>query len=78
MNVALIVGAAILVVALIAVLVLWRRRAGGDTVAAFQRHIDALGPQARKPTVERVQELDTERRGSEGRDPAGEDPPDGT
>ena len=63
MTTALIIGAAALVVVvLVVLLVMSRRRSGGDTVAAFQRHIDALSPSARKPTVDRVQELDSERR----------------
>ena len=63
MTPALIIGAvALVVVVLVVLFVMSRRRAGGDTVAAFQRHIDALSPSARKPTVDRVQELDSERR----------------
>ncbi|MDQ3178813.1 MAG: hypothetical protein M3Q72_14925 [Actinomycetota bacterium] len=63
MTTALIIGAAALVVVVLVVMVVMsRRRSGGDTVAAFQRHIDALSPSARKPTVDRVQELDSERR----------------
>ena len=58
----LIVGAAVIVVLLVVAVVALRHRTGRDTVAAFQRHIDALGPTARRPTVDKVQELDEERR----------------
>lgn len=62
MTVWIIVGAAIVVAVLIALVVMRRRSGGADTVAEFRRHIDALGPRARRPTVDKVQELDDERR----------------
>ena len=38
-----------------------------DTVEVFQRQIDALSPEARKPVVEKLQQLDD--RGGEAGDP---------
>ncbi len=65
MTTALIIGAAVLIVLIGVLYVMRRRRASQDPVAAFQRHIDALSPQARRPTVDRVQELDEGRRSGE-------------
>ena len=36
------------------------RRRRPDGVAAFQRHIDALSPEARRPVVDQVQQLEGE------------------
>jgi flagellar biosynthesis/type III secretory pathway M-ring protein FliF/YscJ len=47
---------AVVVVAIVVALVLRSRRP--DTVAVFQRQIDALSPEARKPTVEKLHQLD--------------------
>ena len=51
-----IVIVAVVVVAIVVALVLRARRP--DTVEVFQRQIDALSPEARKPVVEQVQQLD--------------------
>jgi len=51
--------AAVAMVALVAIVA--RRRRTPDTVDAFRRQIDALSPEARRPVVDRVQELDTKR-----------------
>jgi len=60
---------AVVVVAIVVALVLRARRP--DTVEVFQRQIDALSPEARKPVVEKLQQLD-ERGGEE----TGPDEPD--
>jgi flagellar biosynthesis/type III secretory pathway M-ring protein FliF/YscJ len=52
----IIVIVAVVVVAIIVALVLRARRP--DTVEVFQRQIDALSPEARKPVVEQLQQLD--------------------
>jgi hypothetical protein len=62
-----IVIVAVLVVALIAVLVVRARRP--DTVEVFQRQIDALSPEARKPVVEQIEQLD-DRGQEDGAEPA--------
>jgi hypothetical protein len=73
--VVLVIVLAVLVVAIIVALVLRARRP--DTVEVFQRQIDALSPEARKPVVEQVQQLDErgeEKRPEEpGRRPAEDD-----
>ncbi|MEM9038462.1 MAG: hypothetical protein AAF945_20235 [Actinomycetota bacterium] len=48
--------AIVVVLAILALIILRSRR--NDPVASFQRHIDALGPEARRPTVDRVRRLD--------------------
>lgn len=53
------IGAAVVVLVLL--VVLWRQRHRADTVAEFQRHIDALSPQARRPVVDQVQQIEEER-----------------
>lgn len=53
-----VIGALVLVVVLALVVVLGRRRRDTDGVAMFQRQIDALSPEARRPVVDRVQQLD--------------------
>lgn len=55
MIVAIIVA---VIVVLVLVLVLALRSRRSDPVASFQRHIDALGPEARRPTVDRVRRID--------------------
>jgi hypothetical protein len=54
--VVVVVVVAIVVVAIGAALVMRARRP--DTVEVFQRQIDALSPEARKPVVEQIQQLD--------------------
>jgi hypothetical protein len=48
------VGAA--VVALVVIVVLARGRRAPDGVASFQRQIDALSPEARRPVVKRLED----------------------
>jgi hypothetical protein len=48
------VGAAVVV--LVVIVVLARNRRTPDGVASFQRQIDALSPEARRPTVRRVED----------------------
>jgi hypothetical protein len=54
--VVVVVIVAIVVVAIGAALIMRARRP--DTVEVFQRQIDALSPEARKPVVEQIQQLD--------------------
>jgi hypothetical protein len=56
LNVALIVLAVVLIV--VAVIILVRRRQPPDGVATFRRQIDALSPEARRPVVDRLHQLD--------------------
>ena len=55
MTVAIVIVAAIAVVVLIGI-VIGRRRS--DPVETFQRQIDALGPEARRPTIDQVRRVD--------------------
>ena len=71
MTAVIIVIAAVVVVAIIAALVIRARRP--DTVEVFQRQIDALSPEARKPVVEQLQQLD-ERADEEGPEESGGPP----
>jgi hypothetical protein len=43
------------VVAAIVVIVMVRNRSANSSVDSFRRHIDALGPEARRTTVDQVQ-----------------------
>lgn len=65
-----IVGVAIIVVG--AVLFLASRRRTSDGVESFQRHIDALSPEARRSVVDRVRPRDA--RGADARQ-FDDDPP---
>jgi hypothetical protein len=67
--VVVVVIVAIVVVAIGVALIMRARRP--DTVEVFQRQIDALSPEARKPVVEQIQQLDD--RGEDD----GTDAPDG-
>jgi hypothetical protein len=58
---------AVVVVALVAAFVVRARRP--DTVEVFQRQIDALSPEARKPVVEQIEQLDE--RGDDEEEPGG-------
>ena len=49
------IGAAVVV--LVVILVLARNRRTPDGVATFQRQIDALSPEARRPTVQRLEDV---------------------
>jgi hypothetical protein len=50
-----VIGAA--VVALVVIVVLARGRRAPDGVASFQRQIDALSPEARRPVVKRLEDV---------------------
>ncbi len=54
--VVVVIVAIVVVVAIVAALVVRARRP--DTVEVFQRQIDALSPEARKPVVEQLEQLD--------------------
>ena len=74
MIVVVVVIVAVVVVAIVAALILRARRP--DTVEVFQRQIDALSPEARKPVVEQIQQLDDraeEDRAEDADGPAEED-----
>ena len=45
----------VLVVAVVVVIVMRRNRSTTSSVDSFRRHIDALGPEARRTTVDQVQ-----------------------
>ena len=53
----LVIAAVVAFVVVISVIVL-RRSRRPDGVAAFQRQIDALSPEARRPVVDKVQQLE--------------------
>lgn len=66
-----VIVAVVVAIVVLAVLVLALRRRRGDGVAEFRRHIGALSPEARRPVVDRVQQLDdesTDRHPDQGRD----------
>jgi len=56
LNYALIAVAVVLIV--VAVVILLRRRRPPDGVATFRRQIEALSPEARRPVVDRLHQLD--------------------
>ncbi|MET0143257.1 MAG: hypothetical protein ABW328_00485 [Ilumatobacteraceae bacterium] len=61
MTVVLVIVGVIVALVLIAVVVAAvRRRRTPDGVATFQRQIDALSPEARRPVVDQVQQLEQE------------------
>ena len=72
--VVIVIVVAVVVVVIVALALRARRP---DTVEVFQRQIDALSPEARKPVVEQIQQLDerTDEEGPEepGRRPAEDD-----
>ena len=45
----------VVVVAAVVVMVMRRNRSANSSVDSFRRHIDALGPEARRTTVDQVQ-----------------------
>jgi hypothetical protein len=55
-----IVAAVVVVLAIVVVVVRARRSRHSDGVATFRRQIDALSPEARRPVVDRVQQLEEE------------------
>lgn len=79
---------AIVVIVVLAVIVLLVRRREPDTLDSFRRQIDALSPEARRPVVDQVQQIeegetsaddsDEPARAGDGPDDAGgDDPSDG-
>ncbi len=59
MTVVLVVlGALVALVVVLAVVAAVRRRRVPDGVATFRRQIDALSPEARRPVVDQVQQLE--------------------
>jgi len=56
----LVVAAVLVVVAVVVAVVRARRSRHSDGVATFRRQIDALSPEARRPVVDRVQQLEDE------------------
>jgi hypothetical protein len=57
---ALVVIAVLVALAVVIVVVRARRSRHSDGVATFRRQIDALSPEARRPVVDRVQQLEEE------------------
>lgn len=68
-----IIGLAIIAVGV--VLFLLSRRGTPDGVASFQRQIDALSPEARRPVVDQVQQLEEQQGRSADQPPDGDDQP---
>ena len=66
---------AVLVVAVVVVIVMRRNRSTTSSVDSFRRHIDALGPEARRTTVDQVQSAAAR---SAGDDEPAEQPGDGS
>jgi hypothetical protein len=56
----LVVVAVVVVIVVVSVGVRARRSRHSDGVATFRRQIDALSPEARRPVVDRVQQLEEE------------------
>lgn len=67
--IAVVVGVLVVAAVLIGVVVWSRNRPGPDGVASFRRQIDALSPEARRPTIQRMRPTDddpTDEDGSHG------------
>ena len=60
MTAVLVVVAAVVVIAVVVLVARARRSRHSDGVANFRRQIDALSPEARRPVVDRVQQLEEE------------------
>ena len=60
MTAVVIVAAVAVVLAVIVAVVRARRSRHSDGVATFRRQIDALSPEARRPVVDRVHQLEEE------------------
>ena len=58
MTAVLIALAALVVVVVVVAVVRARRSRHDDGVATFRRQIDALSPEARRPVVDKVQQLE--------------------
>jgi len=54
----IVVVAAVVVVAIVVAVARARRSRHSDGVATFRRQIDALSPEARRPVVDKVQQLE--------------------
>ena len=75
MTAVLVAVAAVIVVVVVVAVVRARRSRHSDGVATFRRQIDALSPEARRPVVDKVQQLEEEA----AEPPSGpEDPPRGS
>jgi hypothetical protein len=55
-----IIGVVVVVLGLALIALARSRNRKADGVATFQRQIDALSPEARRPVVDQVQQLDDE------------------
>ena len=65
----------VLVVALLVLIVMRRNRSTTSSVDSFRRHIDALGPEARRTTVDQVQSAAARNAGDdEALDPVSDEP----
>ena len=60
MTAVLVVVAVVVVIVVVSVGVRARRSRHSDGVATFRRQIDALSPEARRPVVDKVQQLEEE------------------
>ena len=56
------------VVAAVVVIVMLRNRSANSSVDSFRRHIDALGPEARRTTVDQVQSAAARNAGDDDQD----------
>jgi hypothetical protein len=64
----------VLLAAAVVVLVMRRSRSTTSSVDSFRRHIDALGPEARRTTVDQVQSAAARNAGDDDAvDPAGDE-----
>lgn len=70
---AVVIAIVIVAIVVLAALALRRRRAPDDGVANFQRQIDALSRDARKPTIEQLRHTDDEDDGDALSDTEGDD-----
>ena len=71
MTAVVIVVAAVVVIVAVVLVARARRSRHSDGVATFRRQIDALSPEARRPVVDQVQQLE-----EEAAEPPGERPED--
>jgi hypothetical protein len=62
------------VVAAVVVIVMLRNRSANSSVDSFRRHIDALGPEARRTTVDQVQSAAARNAGDDTVDQAADEP----
>ena len=54
----MIIGVVIAIVVVLTILLLVRNNRTNDPVDSFRRQIDALSPEARKPTIDQVRRVD--------------------